>query len=134
MALADIADGANIIRYGEVIGTASSDIKRGDWINEDNVVMGTAPPGPVGDGDPPTAETRTADRLQFLKAIAMPMVRWAQRIFTPGLRSVQCVDALRMLQVILEPCTYHRRPLYSGNRQQLSSSRGVYRLHPSSRR
>ncbi len=43
-ALADIADGAPVIRYNEVIGTARGDIKRGDWINEDNVVMGTAPP------------------------------------------------------------------------------------------
>ncbi len=44
VALADIADGGDIIRYNEVIGTAKGDIKRGDWINEDNVVMGTAPP------------------------------------------------------------------------------------------
>ena len=44
VALADVADGGNIIRYGEVIGTAKGDIKRGDWINEDNVVMGVAPP------------------------------------------------------------------------------------------
>ncbi len=44
VALADIADGCDIIRYNEVIGTARGDIKRGDWINEDNVVMGTAPP------------------------------------------------------------------------------------------
>ena len=44
VALADIADGANIIRYNEVIGTAKGDIRRGDWINEDNVVMGSAPP------------------------------------------------------------------------------------------
>src|SRR3984885_2903097 len=44
VALADIADGANIVRYNEVIGTAKGAIKRGDWINEDNVVMGTAPP------------------------------------------------------------------------------------------
>lgn len=44
VALADIPDGGNIIRYNEVIGTARGDIKRGDWINEDNVVMGTAPP------------------------------------------------------------------------------------------
>jgi len=44
VALADIADGGNIIRYNEVIGTAKGDIRRGDWINEDNVVMGTAPP------------------------------------------------------------------------------------------
>ena len=42
VALADIADGGNIIRYGEVIGTAKGAIKRGDWINEDNVVMGKA--------------------------------------------------------------------------------------------
>ena len=44
VALADIADGGNIIRYGEVIGTAKGAIARGDWVNEDNVVMGTAPP------------------------------------------------------------------------------------------
>lgn len=44
VALADVADGADIIRYSEVIGTAKGDIKRGDWINEDNVVMGVAPP------------------------------------------------------------------------------------------
>ena len=42
VALADIADGGNVIRYGEVIGTAKGPIKRGDWINEDNVVMGMA--------------------------------------------------------------------------------------------
>src|ERR1700733_8381351 len=44
VALADIADSGNIIRYNEVIGTAKGAIKRGDWINEDNVVMGSAPP------------------------------------------------------------------------------------------
>jgi galactarate dehydratase len=44
VALADITDGANIVRYGEIIGTAKGAIARGDLINEDNVVMGTAPP------------------------------------------------------------------------------------------
>jgi galactarate dehydratase len=44
VALANIAGGRNIIRYGEVIGTAKGPIARGDWVNEDNVVMGTAPP------------------------------------------------------------------------------------------
>ena len=44
VALADIADGGDVIRYNEVIGTAKGAIARGDWINEDNVVMGTAPP------------------------------------------------------------------------------------------
>jgi galactarate dehydratase len=44
VALAAIADGGNIIRYGEVIGTAKGAIQRGDWVNEDNVVMGKAPP------------------------------------------------------------------------------------------
>jgi galactarate dehydratase len=44
VALADIASGSSVIRYNEVIGTARGDIRRGDWINEDNVVMGTAPP------------------------------------------------------------------------------------------
>jgi galactarate dehydratase len=44
VALADIADGGDIIRYNEVIGTAKGAIARGDWVNEDNVVMGSAPP------------------------------------------------------------------------------------------
>jgi galactarate dehydratase len=44
VALDDIADGGNIIRYNEVIGTARGAIRRGDWVNEDNVVMGEAPP------------------------------------------------------------------------------------------
>ena len=44
VALADIPDGGNVVRYGEVIGTAKGNIARGDWINENNVGMGTAPP------------------------------------------------------------------------------------------
>ena len=44
VALAGIADGAPVVRYGEVIGTARGLIARGDLVNEDNVVMGTAPP------------------------------------------------------------------------------------------
>jgi galactarate dehydratase len=43
VALADIADGAPVIRYGEVIGTAKGAITRGDWINETNVAI-SAPP------------------------------------------------------------------------------------------
>ena len=43
VALSDIPDGGDIRRYNEVIGTARGDIARGDWINEDNVVMGQAP-------------------------------------------------------------------------------------------
>jgi galactarate dehydratase len=44
MALADVAEGGEIIRYGEVIGYATGPIRRGDWINEDNVRMAAAPP------------------------------------------------------------------------------------------
>jgi galactarate dehydratase len=44
VALADIPDGGDIRRYNEVIGTAKGTIRRGDWVNEDNMVMGTAPP------------------------------------------------------------------------------------------
>ncbi len=35
---------ATLFDMAKVIGTARGDIRRGDWINEDNVVMGTAPP------------------------------------------------------------------------------------------
>jgi galactarate dehydratase len=43
VALADIASGGEIRRYNEVIGFAKGDIRRGDWVNEDNVVMAAAP-------------------------------------------------------------------------------------------
>src|ERR1700761_2826413 len=44
VALADIADGGDIIRYNEVIGTAGGAIARGAGVNENNVVMGMPPP------------------------------------------------------------------------------------------
>ena len=44
VALGDIADGGDIRRYNEVIGFAKGAIRRGDWVNEDNVVMAAAPP------------------------------------------------------------------------------------------
>src|ERR1041384_5009376 len=44
VALADIGDGGNIVRYGEVIGTAKGAIKGGDGINEDKGVMARPPP------------------------------------------------------------------------------------------
>ncbi|MCM5704222.1 galactarate dehydratase [Larsenimonas salina] len=43
VALSDIAQGQNIIRYGEVIGTAVSDIARGEHVNESNVQLPTPP-------------------------------------------------------------------------------------------
>jgi galactarate dehydratase len=43
VALADIAAGAPIRRYGEVIGTAAAPIARGDWVEESKVRM-PAPP------------------------------------------------------------------------------------------
>ena len=44
VALADIAEGADIVRYGVVIGTAIGNIKRGDWIDENKVRIRPAPP------------------------------------------------------------------------------------------
>jgi len=44
LALADIAEGAEIVRYGVAIGTAIGQIKRGDWVSEDRVRIRPAPP------------------------------------------------------------------------------------------
>ena len=44
VALHDIAKGGNIVRYGEIIGYAVRDIKRGSWIDESLVVLPEAPP------------------------------------------------------------------------------------------
>lgn len=43
VALADIAEGEQIIRYGEIIGTAAATIARGGHINETNVRLPDAP-------------------------------------------------------------------------------------------
>jgi galactarate dehydratase len=91
VALADIADGGNIIRYGEVIGTAKGPIKRGDWVNEDNVVMGSAPPL-----DQLEMATRPAPKLEPLTGYSFEGYRNADG--TVGTKnilavstSVQCV-------------------------------------------
>ncbi len=43
VALTDIADGAPILRYGEVIGRAVGDIPRGAWVEESRVAMPVPP-------------------------------------------------------------------------------------------
>src|SRR5215467_12701475 len=43
-ALTDIAEGAPIIRYGEVIGYAQSPIRAGEWVDEARIRMPEAPP------------------------------------------------------------------------------------------
>jgi len=42
-ALSDIAEGEPIIRYGEVIGTAASFIRAGEWVDEARIQMPDAP-------------------------------------------------------------------------------------------
>jgi galactarate dehydratase len=42
-ALVDIAEGASILRYGEVIGYAASPIPAGDWVDEARIRMPDAP-------------------------------------------------------------------------------------------
>ncbi|OYD80398.1 galactarate dehydratase [Azospirillum brasilense] len=44
VALADVAEGTPIIRYGEVIGTAARAIPKGSWVEESAVRLPTAPP------------------------------------------------------------------------------------------
>lgn len=44
VALTDIPQGGNILRYGEIIGYAVRDIAKGSWIDESLVVLPDAPP------------------------------------------------------------------------------------------
>ena len=44
VALVDIAEGGQVVRYGEIIGYALDGIKRGSWVNEHMVQLPTAPP------------------------------------------------------------------------------------------
>jgi altronate dehydratase len=37
MALSDIPKGADVIKYGEVIGNAKADIKKGEWVHTHNL-------------------------------------------------------------------------------------------------
>jgi galactarate dehydratase len=43
LALADIPDGGDIVRYGEIIGNAIGAIRRGDWVDESKVAIRPAP-------------------------------------------------------------------------------------------
>lgn len=58
VALADLAEGASIVRYGQVIGTAARPIRRGAWIEESLVRLPDAPELdtlPLATAVPPTA-------------------------------------------------------------------------------
>src|ERR1700759_2475619 len=57
-ALSDIAEGAPIIRYGEVIGTALAPIRAGEWVDEARIRMPEAP---------------ALDRLQISTAVPAPL-------------------------------------------------------------
>ncbi|NLW79274.1 MAG: UxaA family hydrolase [Ruminococcaceae bacterium] len=41
MAIADIPEGAPVIKYGEEIGKAGTDIKKGDWVHAHNIAGST---------------------------------------------------------------------------------------------
>ncbi|HEX3756991.1 MAG TPA: UxaA family hydrolase, partial [Rhizomicrobium sp.] len=43
VALAEIAEGGDIVRYGQAIGTAVGAIRRGDWIDETKIAIRPAP-------------------------------------------------------------------------------------------
>ena len=77
LALRDIGDGAEIIRYGEVIGTAKGTIKRGDWIDESKIRIRPAPSLTeleLATRPPPPPEA--PDRL-YLRGL--PQSRWHRR-------------------------------------------------------
>ena len=38
IAIVEVAKGARLVKYGEEIGTASEDIKVGDWVHTHNVI------------------------------------------------------------------------------------------------
>jgi galactarate dehydratase len=57
-ALVDIAEGAPILRYGEVIGHAASPILAGEWVDEARIQMPAAP---------------TLDRLEIATAVPEPL-------------------------------------------------------------
>jgi galactarate dehydratase len=56
-ALVDIAEGAPILRYGEVIGYAASPIQAGDWVDEARIRMPDAP---------------SLDRIEIATAVPAP--------------------------------------------------------------
>ena len=43
IALCDIPEGGEVVRYGVVLGTMREDMPRGGWINETNLIMAPAP-------------------------------------------------------------------------------------------
>ena len=57
-ALVDIAEGAPILRYGEVIGHAASPILAGEWVDEARIQMPDAP---------------ALDRLEIATAVPEPL-------------------------------------------------------------
>ena len=91
VALTPLASGEPIVRYGEVIGTATCDIPRGGHVNETNVQL----PQPPALGDMPLA-TRSAPEAELLEGYTFEGFRNADgSVGTKNVlgitTSVQCV-------------------------------------------
>ncbi len=86
VALADIAEGDAIVRYGVAIGYAKRAIARGSWVHEG---LMTAPEAPSLD-DCPLATAPPGLSLRWRatrsRAFAMPTARWERKTFLASAR------------------------------------------------
>lgn len=90
MALIDIAEGQEVVKYGQVIGFASKPIAAGDWVHEHNVYMHEFERdyqfsrGRIDNDRVPDAERRTFEGYRRANG------RWGTRNYIAVLTSVNC--------------------------------------------
>lgn len=80
-ALVDIAEGAPIIRYGEIIGYALSPILAGEWVDEARIRMPEAPTSTSSKSRPPCRRRCRRSKALRSRAIAIPTDRSARKTF-----------------------------------------------------
>ena len=82
VALADLAKGDAVVRYGATIGYANRAIARGSWVHEGLMTAPEAPPladCPLGTAPP---ETLRRSRDTRSRAIAIPTGPWERKTFS----------------------------------------------------
>ena len=90
MALVPITQGAEVVKYGQVIGFASQDIAPGDWVHEHNVEMHDfARDYQFAQGRVERPSVPEAHRRTFL-GYRRPNGRWGTRNYIAVLTSVNC--------------------------------------------
>jgi len=90
MALAAVPEGAEIVKYGQIIGFASRPIAPGEWVHEHNVGLHDFTRDYQFSEDRQLTNRAPASELRTFRGYRRPNGKWGTRNYIAVLTSVNC--------------------------------------------